>query len=47
MGEALLTLVQALARQDAEDYLREQAAADSANDDHRENPVLPATSEAA
>lgn len=48
MGDSPLSrLIAALARQDSEDYLREQAAAGAAKGAAAENPVLPATGEAA
>lgn len=46
-AEPISRLIAALARQDAEDYLREQAAAGEANCAEDENPVLPAAGEAA
>lgn len=47
MAEPLARLIEALARQDAEDYLREIAVNDEAEADPAENPVLPATDKAA
>ncbi|HZW19498.1 MAG TPA: hypothetical protein VFF71_11890 [Luteimonas sp.] len=47
MSESLLMLIDALARQDAEDYLREQASNDEGPEPGAENHALPATSEAA
>lgn len=45
--DAMQRLIEALAAADAEDYLRETASDSKPHPDAPENPVLPATGEAA
>ncbi len=47
MADALARLIEALALQDAEDYLRERAESGAAANDAQENPALPASDKAA
>lgn len=47
LSPAIANLVEALARQDAEDYLREAARQDGAAGDQQQNHGLPATDRAA
>lgn len=47
MSPALARLIEALAQQDAGDYLREMAAESGAANDPAQNPVLPDTDRAA
>jgi hypothetical protein len=46
-SDPVLRLIEALAQQDAEDYLREMARQEAAANDQAQNPGLPATDQAA